>query len=162
MTACAFSPDGKFLVSYACSENRLSFWQTSTGKRCSPFLSVCGTFYVLHLNGTGNCRHVRVGPVANEERQVVQYRPHCGRGPTEPDATRSAHLDQQSYRHPDAGRRFRNAIQRLNGQSPDLFSSVHSNATIISPICWMSLPCTGWGTFLIFFTGCGTMPPCTR
>ncbi|CAG9764387.1 unnamed protein product [Ceutorhynchus assimilis] len=31
VTACAFSPDGKFLVSYACSENKLSFWQTSTG-----------------------------------------------------------------------------------------------------------------------------------
>lgn len=32
ITAAAFSPDGKFLVSYACGENRLSFWQTSTGK----------------------------------------------------------------------------------------------------------------------------------
>ncbi|XP_066255390.1 WD repeat-containing protein 7 isoform X2 [Euwallacea similis] len=31
VTACAFSPDGKFLVSYACSEDKLSFWQTSTG-----------------------------------------------------------------------------------------------------------------------------------
>jgi WD repeat-containing protein 7 len=31
VTALAFSPDGKFLVSYSCSENRLSFWQTSTG-----------------------------------------------------------------------------------------------------------------------------------
>lgn len=31
ITALAFSPDGKFLVSYACGENRLSFWQTSTG-----------------------------------------------------------------------------------------------------------------------------------
>ncbi|RZF46081.1 hypothetical protein LSTR_LSTR004794 [Laodelphax striatellus] len=31
ITACAFSPDGKFLVSYASGENRLSFWQTSTG-----------------------------------------------------------------------------------------------------------------------------------
>lgn len=32
ITALAFSPDGKFLVSYSCGENRLSFWQTSTGK----------------------------------------------------------------------------------------------------------------------------------
>lgn len=32
ITALAFSPDGKYLVSYSCSENRLSFWQTSTGK----------------------------------------------------------------------------------------------------------------------------------
>ena len=32
ITALAFSPDGKFLVSYSCPENRLSFWQTSTGK----------------------------------------------------------------------------------------------------------------------------------
>ncbi|XP_054730501.1 WD repeat-containing protein 7 [Anastrepha obliqua] len=31
ITSLAFSPDGKFLVSYSCSENRLSFWQTSTG-----------------------------------------------------------------------------------------------------------------------------------
>lgn len=31
ITAAAFSPDGKFLVSYACGENKLSFWQTSTG-----------------------------------------------------------------------------------------------------------------------------------
>lgn len=31
ITACAFSPDGKFLVSYACGENKLCFWQTSTG-----------------------------------------------------------------------------------------------------------------------------------
>lgn len=32
ITALAFSPDGKYLVSYSCSENRLSFWQTSTGE----------------------------------------------------------------------------------------------------------------------------------
>ncbi|XP_037931980.1 WD repeat-containing protein 7-like, partial [Teleopsis dalmanni] len=31
ITSLAFSPDGKCLVSYSCSENRLSFWQTSTG-----------------------------------------------------------------------------------------------------------------------------------
>lgn len=31
ITALAFSPDGKYLVSYACAENRLAFWQTSTG-----------------------------------------------------------------------------------------------------------------------------------
>lgn len=27
ITAVAFSPDGKFLASYSCNENRLSFWQ---------------------------------------------------------------------------------------------------------------------------------------
>lgn len=32
VTALAFSPDGKYLVSYSCAENRLSFWQTSTGE----------------------------------------------------------------------------------------------------------------------------------
>lgn len=31
ITALAFSPDGKYLVSYCCAENRLSFWQTSSG-----------------------------------------------------------------------------------------------------------------------------------
>lgn len=31
ITALAFSPDGKYLVSYCCTENRLSFWQTSSG-----------------------------------------------------------------------------------------------------------------------------------
>lgn len=31
ISALAFSPDGKYLVSYSCGENRLSFWQTSTG-----------------------------------------------------------------------------------------------------------------------------------
>ncbi|CRK99649.1 CLUMA_CG012960, isoform A [Clunio marinus] len=31
ITALAFSPEGKYLVSYSCAENRLSFWQTSTG-----------------------------------------------------------------------------------------------------------------------------------
>lgn len=31
VTSLAFSPEGKFLVSYSCNENRLSFWQTSTG-----------------------------------------------------------------------------------------------------------------------------------
>nr|XP_018905616.1 PREDICTED: WD repeat-containing protein 7 isoform X1 [Bemisia tabaci] len=31
ISALAFSPDGKFLVSYSSGENRLSFWQTSTG-----------------------------------------------------------------------------------------------------------------------------------
>ncbi|XP_071441616.1 WD repeat-containing protein 7 isoform X4 [Hetaerina americana] len=30
-TALSFSPDGKYLASYACGENKLSFWQTSTG-----------------------------------------------------------------------------------------------------------------------------------
>lgn len=31
VTALAFSPDGKFLASYSCEENKLAFWQTSTG-----------------------------------------------------------------------------------------------------------------------------------
>lgn len=32
VSACAFSIDGKYLVTYSCNENRLSFWQTTTGK----------------------------------------------------------------------------------------------------------------------------------
>ncbi|KAL1123826.1 hypothetical protein AAG570_001597 [Ranatra chinensis] len=31
ITSNAFSPDGKFLASYSCGENKLAFWQTSTG-----------------------------------------------------------------------------------------------------------------------------------
>ncbi|GFG30733.1 hypothetical protein Cfor_11981 [Coptotermes formosanus] len=31
ITANTFSPDGKYLSTYSCNENRLSFWQTSTG-----------------------------------------------------------------------------------------------------------------------------------
>lgn len=31
ITAAAFSPDGKYLVSYSSGDNKLSFWQTSTG-----------------------------------------------------------------------------------------------------------------------------------
>ncbi|XP_077293336.1 WD repeat-containing protein Rbcn-3B isoform X4 [Arctopsyche grandis] len=31
VSACAFSVDGKHLVTYSCNENRLSFWQTTTG-----------------------------------------------------------------------------------------------------------------------------------
>lgn len=31
LSACAFSTDGKFLVTYSCNENKLSFWQTTTG-----------------------------------------------------------------------------------------------------------------------------------
>lgn len=31
VTALAFNPDGKHLVTYSASENKLSFWQTSTG-----------------------------------------------------------------------------------------------------------------------------------
>jgi WD40 repeat protein len=43
ITALAFSPDGKYLVSYSCSENRLSFWQTSTGKE-QTFLIILKLF----------------------------------------------------------------------------------------------------------------------
>lgn len=31
VTACAFSPDGKFLASFSSGENKLCFWQTATG-----------------------------------------------------------------------------------------------------------------------------------
>ena len=49
VTALAFSPDGKYLVSYSCSENKLSFWQTSTGKILTRYLinqlNLIFTFY---------------------------------------------------------------------------------------------------------------------
>lgn len=32
ITALAFSPEGKYLASYSNGDNRMSFWQTSTGQ----------------------------------------------------------------------------------------------------------------------------------
>lgn len=46
--AAAFSPDGKYLVSYSCGENRLSFWQTSTGEQY--FINIdyqCNAIYAI-------------------------------------------------------------------------------------------------------------------
>ncbi|XP_045461740.1 WD repeat-containing protein 7 isoform X6 [Harmonia axyridis] len=44
VTAAAFSPDGKFLVSYSCGENKLCFWQTSTViLRCRKIHIHCGS-----------------------------------------------------------------------------------------------------------------------
>lgn len=42
VTALAFSPEGKFLVSYSCTENKLCFWQV----RCSLFIYIA----VTHIN----------------------------------------------------------------------------------------------------------------
>ncbi|KAH1006250.1 hypothetical protein HUJ05_007000 [Dendroctonus ponderosae] len=56
VTACAFSPDGKFLVSYACSENRLSFWQTSTG------------MFGLGQSQTKNVKSYSTAPIADVAR----------------------------------------------------------------------------------------------
>lgn len=39
VTALAFSPEGKFLVSYSCTENKLCFWQVRN-TFISPFLNV--------------------------------------------------------------------------------------------------------------------------
>ena len=44
ITSVAFSPDGKFLASYSCDENRLSFWQVSY-LNFLPFLFLLGVFY---------------------------------------------------------------------------------------------------------------------
>lgn len=56
ITALAFSPDGKFLVSYSCGENRLSFWQTSTGKLDLNFhrneLSLIDSSSQFHFNSS--------------------------------------------------------------------------------------------------------------
>ncbi|XP_050297450.1 WD repeat-containing protein 7 isoform X3 [Anthonomus grandis grandis] len=56
VTACAFSPDGKFLVSYACSENKLSFWQTSTG------------MFGLGQSQTKNVKSYSTAPIADVAR----------------------------------------------------------------------------------------------
>lgn len=47
VTALAFSPEGKFLVSYSCSENKLCFWQVSKRENLLHRLT-----FSLHL-----CRH---------------------------------------------------------------------------------------------------------
>ncbi|XP_030745113.1 WD repeat-containing protein 7 isoform X4 [Sitophilus oryzae] len=56
VTACAFSPDGKFLVSYACGENKLSFWQTSTG------------MFGLGQSQTKNVKSYSTAPIADVAR----------------------------------------------------------------------------------------------
>ncbi|XP_019868599.1 WD repeat-containing protein 7 isoform X2 [Aethina tumida] len=56
VTAAAFSPDGKFLVSYACTENKLSFWQTSTG------------MFGLGQSQTKNVKSYSTAPIADVAR----------------------------------------------------------------------------------------------
>lgn len=53
ITALAFSPDGKFLVSYSCGENRLSFWQTSTGNDIcyKPNQHLLNKYCVINFKG---------------------------------------------------------------------------------------------------------------
>ncbi|GBP94233.1 WD repeat-containing protein 7 [Eumeta japonica] len=58
VTACAFSPDGRYLVSYATADNRLSFWQSTAG-----------------MFGLG---------AAQTLREVLQHRAHGGRGEAQP------------------------------------------------------------------------------
>lgn len=65
ITACAFSPDGKFLVSYACGENKLCFWQTSTGTLWFVVTPI------LFGNNVINCRYVRFGYVTNALCEVL-------------------------------------------------------------------------------------------
>ncbi|KAG5899856.1 hypothetical protein JTB14_012325 [Gonioctena quinquepunctata] len=56
VTALAFSPDGKFLVSYACGDNKLSFWQTSTG------------MFGLGQSQTKNIKSYSTAPIADVAR----------------------------------------------------------------------------------------------
>ncbi|XP_023310546.1 WD repeat-containing protein 7 isoform X2 [Anoplophora glabripennis] len=56
VTALSFSPDGKFLVSYACGENKLSFWQTSTG------------MFGLGQSQTKNVKSYSTAPIADVAR----------------------------------------------------------------------------------------------
>lgn len=56
VTAAAFSPDGKFLVSYASGENKLSFWQTSTG------------MFGLGQSQTRNIKSYSTAPIADVAR----------------------------------------------------------------------------------------------
>ncbi|XP_057656171.1 WD repeat-containing protein 7 isoform X16 [Diorhabda carinulata] len=56
VTALAFSPDGKFLVSYASGDNRLSFWQTSTG------------MFGLGQSQTKNVKSYSTAPIADVAR----------------------------------------------------------------------------------------------
>lgn len=89
ITALAFSPDGKYLVSYSCTENKLSFWQTSTGESSSDF-NCAITQSHFHF------RNVRSGPESNEMHQRLLDSSHSRRHQAKPYEARKTYLDQQS------------------------------------------------------------------
>ncbi|KOB74219.1 Uncharacterized protein OBRU01_09384 [Operophtera brumata] len=104
--ACAFSPDGRYLVPYATSDNRLSFWQSSAGMfglgaaqtRCVKCYSTAPMADVSRLNPARlarlvwtNCRTVTLMLADGSETRV----------------------DQLPHRHSDAGRRLRDPVQRV-------------------------------------------------
>lgn len=58
--------------------------------------------------------HVRPGSVADTLHQGLLDGTDSGRGQAQPDAAGQVDLDQQPNRDADAGRRFRDAVQRLS------------------------------------------------
>lgn len=59
-------------------------------------------------------RNVRPRSVADTLHQGLLDGTDSGRGPAQPDAAGKVDLDQQPNRDADAGRRFRDAVQRLS------------------------------------------------
>lgn len=89
VTALAFSPDGKFLVSYACKDNKLAFWQTSTGKR-----KLMWRFDRNRLILNFRCRYVRSGSEPDQVYQRIFHGTAGGPHTFESNATGQVDLDQ--------------------------------------------------------------------
>ena len=73
VTALAFSPEGKFLVSYSCTENKLCFWQVNT-KATLIFFVIC-FFFITQPNYflANEQRYVRPRKFSNALRKILQY-----------------------------------------------------------------------------------------
>lgn len=65
ITALAFSPEGKFLASYSCVENRLSFWQVR-----SHTLPNSGSHGVLYVRSPLEAQHNAMDSI---EFQMISY-----------------------------------------------------------------------------------------
>ena len=105
MTALAFNPDGKNLVTYSANENKLSFWQT----RYDPSIintDVGSLQYFQH-------GHVWVGSGRDPLYEVLPNHSGPPGGEVEPLEISSISLGVRSHRDPAASRWHGDAVQLL-------------------------------------------------